>query len=291
MKKFFEESELILNAEGAIYHLGCKPGEIAENIIVVGDPKRVNTVSKYFDTIDFKMENRELVTHTGTLNGKRITALSTGMGPDNIDIVINELDALFNIDLKERCAKDNLTSLNIVRLGTSGSLQPDIPIDSFCMATHGLGIDGVLNFYETPKGFIDDDLTNAFIEHTNWPADLARPYIVKGSEKLAKQIGEGFYSGITATAAGFFGPQGRELRLKLAYPQFNSLFESFNHKGTKISNFEMETSALYGLGGMMGHNMLTVCVIIANRIKREYSKDYKPLMETLVQTVLQRLTA
>ena len=291
MKRRFEESELILNADGAVYHLSCKPGDIAENIIVVGDPKRVSSVSKYFDTIDFTMENRELITHTGRLNGKRITALSTGMGPSNIDIVMNELDALFNIDLKERVVKENRTSLNIIRIGTSGSLQQDIPVDSFCMATHGLGIDGVLNFYDTPGGFIDDELTNAFIKHTSWPVALGKPYIVKGSDALADKIGSGFYSGITATAAGFFGPQGRELRIKLAHPQLNSLFESFNHKGMKISNFEMETSALYGLGGMMGHNMLTVCLIIANRIKREYSKDYKPLMDKLIQTILQRLTA
>lgn len=290
MKKF-AESELILNPDGSIYHLKLKPENIAEDIIVVGDPKRVPTVSKYFDTIDFKCENRELVTHTGTFNHKRVTALSTGMGPDNIDIVINELDALVSIDLEHRVLKETPGKLNIIRLGTSGALQGDIPVDSYVASTHGLGIDGVLNFYDIPKGLFDEDIANAFIQQTGWSPRLARPYVAKGSEKLLQKVAKDFIHGITATAPGFFGPQGRELRLPLAFPELNEKIEAFHYKDHFISNFEMETSALYGLGRLMGHEMLTVCVIIANRVSKQFSKDYKPHMEKLIQTVLERITA
>jgi uridine phosphorylase len=290
MRKF-EASELILNPDGSIYHLKVKPGEVADTIIVVGDPKRVENVSKYFDKIEFQVQNRELVTHTGYFNGKRISAISTGMGPDNIDIVISELDAVFNIDFDRRELKDNITSLNVVRLGTSGALQTDIPVDSFVLSTHGLGIDGLLHFYKDEKGIYDEELTKAFIEQTNWPEEMARPYIVKGSETLAARLGEGMYSGITATAGGFFGPQGRELRMKLAYPELIDRMEAFRHNGFRISNFEMETSALYGLGALMGHQMCTICVAIANRPAKTYSNDYKPFVDQLIRTVLERLTA
>jgi uridine phosphorylase len=287
--KKFPESELILSDDGSIYHLRLKPEDIAENIIVVGDPKRVSSVSKYFDTIELVRENRELVTHTGYYNKKRITALSTGMGPDNIDIVINELDAITNIDLKKRTVKGKLKKLNIIRLGTSGALQADIEPGSFVAATHGLGIDGVLNFYHVDEGIFDEDIASAFVRHTKWPNNLARPYVVKGSEKLMKKVAQGFVKGITATAPGFFGPQGRELRMPLAYPMLNDKFETFRCGEHRISNFEMETSALYGLGKLMGHEMLTVCVIIANRVNKKFIKDYKPYMEQLIQTVLERL--
>jgi len=290
MKKF-AESELILNPDGSIYHLKLKPEHIADTIIVVGDPKRVPTVSKYFDTVTFTCENRELVTHTGTFNKKPITVLSTGMGPDNIDIVINELDALVSIDLEKRVLKETPGKLNIIRLGTSGALQNDIPIDSFVASTHGLGIDGVLNFYKVPDGLFDDDIANAFMQQTNWSPRLPRPYVAKGSEKLLKKIAHDFIHGITATAPGFFGPQGRELRMPLAFPELNEKIEAFHYKDHFISNFEMETSALYGLGRLMGHEMLTVCVIIANRVSKQFSKDYKPHMEKLIQTVLERATS
>ena len=289
--KKFQDSELILNSDGSIYHLKLKPEDIAENIIVVGDPKRVPTVSKYFDKIILKSENRELVTHTGYFNNTKITALSTGMGPDNIDIVINELDALVSIDLEKRELLDKPGKLNIIRLGTSGALQGDIPIESFVASTHGLGIDGVLNFYKVPKGAFEDDIADEFIRQTAWHPDLARPYVVKGSEMLLQKVAGDFIQGITATAPGFFGPQGRELRMPLAFPDLNEKIESFNYKGMRVSNFEMETSALYGLGKLMGHEMLTVCVIIANRVSKQFSKDYKPHMERLIQTVLQRICA
>ncbi len=288
IKKFLE-SELILNPDGSIYHLKLKPEDISDTIIVVGDPKRVPTVSKYFDEVIFTCENRELVTHTGYFNKKKITALSTGMGPDNIDIVINELDALVSIDLKNRVLKDKPGKLNIIRLGTSGALQGDIPVDSFVASTHGLGIDGVLNFYDVPEGLFEDDIAEAFIKQTNWSPRLAKPYVAKGSEMLLQKVAHDFIHGITATAPGFFGPQGRELRMPLAFPELNDKIEAFKYGSHRISNFEMETSALYGLGKLMGHEMLTVCVIIANRVSKQFSKDYKPLMEKLIQTVLERL--
>jgi uridine phosphorylase len=289
--KKFKESELILNPDGSIYHLKLKPENIADTIIVVGDPKRVPGVSKFFDAIEFKQENRELVTHTGTFNKKRLTALSTGMGPDNIDIVINELDALVNIDLEKRVLKDKVHKLNIIRLGTSGALQADIPVDSFVASTHGLGIDGVLNFYKVDEGLFDEDIASAFVKHTNWSPKLARPYVAKGSAILMKKVAHDFLKGVTATAGGFFGPQGRELRMPLAFPELNEKIESFRFGEHRITNFEMETSALYGLGKIMGHEMLTVCVIIANRITKKYSGDYKPHMERLIKTVLERITS
>lgn len=289
MKKF-GDSELILNPDGSIYHLKLHPENIADTIIVVGDPKRVPTVSKFFDRIDFQCENRELVTHTGVFNNKRITALSTGMGPDNIDIVLNELDALVSIDLEKRVLKEKPGKLNIIRLGTSGALQGNIPVDHFVASTHGLGIDGVLNFYKVPEGLFDNDIAEAFAAQTDWPQVLARPYVVKGSDMLLHKIAHDFIQGITATAPGFFGPQGRELRLPLAFPELNEKMEAFRYKDHVISNFEMETSALYGLGRMMGHEMLTVCLIIANRVSKQFSKDYKPHMERLIQTVLERVS-
>lgn len=289
MKKF-GDSELILNPDGSIYHLKLHPENIADTIIVVGDPKRVPTVSKFFDRIEFQCENRELVTHTGVFNNKRITALSTGMGPDNIDIVLNELDALVSIDLEKRVLKEKPGKLNIIRLGTSGALQGNIPVDHFVASTHGLGIDGVLNFYKVPEGLFDNDIAEAFAAQTDWPQVLARPYVVKGSDMLLHKIAHDFIQGITATAPGFFGPQGRELRLPLAFPELNEKMEAFRYKDHVISNFEMETSALYGLGRMMGHEMLTVCLIIANRVSKQFSKDYKPHMERLIQTVLERVS-
>ena len=290
MKKI-AESELILNPDGSIYHLNLRPEHISENIIVVGDQGRVETISKHFTNIECKIQNREFLTHTGTYNGKRITALSTGIGTDNIDIVINELDALVNIDLQKREIKENKTSLNIVRLGTSGALQGDIPVDNFVMSEYGLGFDGLLNFYQTDKKIFTDEITEAFIKHTEWDSKLARPYTIKASEHLMNKLGEGFFKGITATASGFYGPQGRQLRIIPADPLLNEKMETFNFNGHRITNFEMETSALYGLGAMLGHNTLTVCAIIANRVSKQFSKDYHPAVEKLVQTILDRITS
>lgn len=291
MKRIYEESELILSAEKKIYHLNLHPDEIADTIIVVGDPGRVATVSKFFDSIDIKVQNRELVTHTGYLNNMRITAMSTGMGPDNIDIVINELDALANIDLESRTAKTDHRKLNIIRLGTSGSMQGDVPVDSFVASAYGLGIDGVLNFYKKTTEIVEEEMNKEFIKQTNWPGFLAKPYIVKASDVLLEKVAYDMIKGVTATAPGFFGPQGRELRGELAIPDLNERLTRFAYKNNRVTNFEMETSALYGLGKILGHDTLTICVIIANRIAKQFSKDYKPLMEKLITTVLERLTA
>jgi uridine phosphorylase len=283
------DSELILNSDGSVYHLHLKPENIAENVIVVGDQGRVEMISKYFDTIEFKVQSREFVTHTGTFNGKRVTALSTGIGTDNIDIVMNELDAAVNIDLINRVPKTNHTALNVVRIGTSGALQGDIPVDSFVLSTHGLGMDGLLNFYEVDK-VNDAKLEAAFVAHTNWNKRFNTPYIVEGSSELINKLSPGKHLGITATACGFYGPQGRILRLPLQMNDLNEKLTSFNYEGHRITNFEMETSALFGLGKLLGHNTATVCTIVANRIRKEFSKDYKVSVDALIKNVLETLT-
>jgi uridine phosphorylase len=283
------ESELIVNPDGSIYHLHLRPEHIADDIIVVGDPQRVEIISNYFDNIEHKIYNREFVTHTGTINGKRITALATGIGTDNIDIVINELDAIVNIDLEKRIPKKEHRSLNIVRLGTSGALQADIPVDSFVFSQYGLGLDGLLNFYENRDQVIDTELTEAFFEYSKWNQDLAKPYIVRGSKMLEERIADGMFKGITATAPGFYGPQGRILRLPLMQKNINSSLENFQFNGNRITNFEMETSALYGLGGMLGHNTATVCAIIANRYTKTFSQNYKQTVVKLIELLLERM--
>jgi uridine phosphorylase len=288
--RVFEESELILTKDNKIYHLNLSPEDIADDIIVVGDPGRVPEISKYFDSIELKVQNRELVSHTGMFNKKRITALSTGMGPDNIDIVLNELDALANIDFNTRTAKTSHRQLRIIRIGTSGALQADIPVDSCIASAYGLGIDGVMNFYKKTQEITDNALSDEFIRQSGWPSYFARPYVVKASDELLKKIAYDMPKGITATAPGFFGPQGRELRGELAFPELNQRLTSFSYQGQKITNFEMETSALYGLGKILGHETLTICVIIANRISRQFTKNYKPLMENQIKIVLERLS-
>lgn len=287
--KRIAESELILNPDGSIYHLKLKPENIADDIIVVGDPGRVAAISAYFDSIEFKQSNREIVTHTGYIGKKRLTVLSTGMGTDNLDIVINELDAIVNIDLENRIPKIEHKALNIIRLGTSGAMQEDIPVGSYVMSTHGIGLDGLMRFYAAGEKVLDADLTNAFLSQTNWPADLPKAYIVSGSNALMDKMQKGYMKGITATAPGFFGPQGRVLRLELAYPDLNDRISAFEHKGYRIANFEMETSALYGLSKALGHNAMTVCAIIANRLRKEYAKDYKPSVTALIEDLLEKL--
>jgi uridine phosphorylase len=286
-----EESELIVNPDGSIYHLHILPEQLADDIIVVGDPQRVEVISSYFDTIECKVHNREFVTHTGTLNGKRLTVLATGIGTDNIDIVMNELDAVVNIDLKTRQVKNTKKSLNIVRLGTSGALQKDIPVDSFVFSSYGLGLDGLLNFYQDRDKVIDQKMTDAFVEYADWHKDLSRPYIVSASKSLEDKISQGMYKGITATAPGFYGPQGRELRLALSQPQLNKVLENFNYNNHVITNFEMETSAIYGLGSILGHQTATVCAIIANRYNKTYSADYKKTVVKLIEVLLGHLTS
>lgn len=285
------ESELILNPDGSVYHIKLRPENIANDIIVVGDPGRVERISRHFDKIECKIQNREFITHTGTYKGKRVTVLATGIGTDNIDIVINELDALVNIDLEKRVIKEKHTALNIVRLGTSGALQPDIPVDSAVMSSHGLGFDGLMDYYKVENGVFEDDISEAFMKHAGWLPKLPYPYCVKNSSFLQNKIGGDFHVGITATAPGFFGPQGRVLRLPTAIPDLNGSLETFSYKGLRVTNFEMETSALYGLSKLLGHNAVTVCAIIANRIRKEYSKDYKKTVDMIIEKVLDRLTA
>jgi uridine phosphorylase len=283
------ESELILNPDGSIYHLKLKPENIADDIIVVGDPGRVPTISAYFDKLEFKQSNREIVTHTGFIGKKRLTVLSTGMGTDNLDIVINELDAIVNIDLEKRIPKLEHKALNIIRLGTSGAMQEDIPVGTYVMSSHGIGLDGLLRFYAAGNEVEDTVLTHAFLTETNWPTDLPKAYIVSGSASLMEKMKKGYVSGMTATAPGFFGPQGRVLRLPLAYPDLNDRISAFSYQGLRITNFEMETSALYGLSKALGHNSMTVCAIIANRLRKEYAKDYKPSVTALIEDLLEKL--
>jgi uridine phosphorylase len=279
-------SELILNPDGSIYHLNLKPENIATNIIFVGDQNRVPKVSKHFDSIEFETQKREFRTITGTYKGKRISVISTGIGPDNIDIVMNELDALVNIDLKTRTVKKEHTKLNIVRIGTSGSLQSYIPVDSFVLAKYGLGFDGMLHAYDC-KDILEVDFENAFIEHTNYSSRKSRPYIVKNSDLLDKKLlSDKVFAGVTATAGGFYGPQGRVLRLAIQDPKLNSKIDSFEFDGVKITNLEMETSAIYGLSKLLGHEACSMNAIIANRANGTFSENpYKPVEELIIYTL------
>lgn len=286
---FIEHSELILNKDGSIYHLNLLPEEIATNIVLVGDPGRVPMVSAFFDSIEVKKQNREIVSHTGYYKGMRITVMSTGMGTDNIDIVLNEIDALFNIDLVKREVKSTHTVANIIRIGTSGALQGGILPDTTVVSTHGLGLDGMLYYYRNLDRVMDHNMTEWFVTNVKWPSVLPTPYVVEGSSKLLALFNDGFVKGITATAPGFYGPQGRKLRLSTYIDDLNERLTSFDYKGLRICNFEMETSALYGLGKMMGHNTLTLTNIVANRIDKTHTSNYKESMKRLILDVLNRL--
>jgi uridine phosphorylase len=290
MNNQIADSELIINPDGSIFHLKLLPEQLAHTVLLVGDPGRVGSVSKHFSKIEHQVANREFITHTGIYNNKRISVLSTGIGTDNIDIVVNELDALVNIDLKERRILPKHISLNLIRLGTSGSLQKDIDTDSFLVSKYGLGMDGLLNFYGGLDKINEDRISEAFKAHTGWHKNLPFPYIVKASDTLSAILGKGHKMGITATAPGFYGPQGRVLRIPLAAPGMNDAFTSFEFEGNRITNFEMETSALYGLSRLLGHESCTVCSIIANRLARTYSKDYKLTVDKMIEMVLNRLT-
>lgn len=285
------ESELIINSRGAIYHLDVKPEEIADTIIVVGDPERVKKVSAHFDTVEHKLQHREFITHTGYIGNKHLSVVSTGIGPDNIDIVFNELDALANIDFETRLIKDKLTKLNIIRFGTSGSLQADIPVDAFVVSSHGLGLDNLLNFYQYEKTTVDKAMANAFIEQTGLDPLITNPYAFSGSDMLLQKFGRDFHKGITVTCPGFFGPQGRVLRLELASPGLVDKLTHFSFNGHRITNFEMETSAIYGLGKLMGHECLSINAIIANRVVKEFTKDGNTAVEKLIVKSLEALTA
>ena len=282
-------SELILNPDGSIYHLNLKPEHLATNIIFVGDQDRVPKVAQHFDTIEFETQNREFRTITGTYKGTRFTVMSTGIGPDNIDIVINEIDALVNIDFETRTIKKEFTQLNIVRIGTSGSLQDYIPVDSFVLAKYGIGFDGVLHSYNC-NHVLNPDFEDAFIKHTNWNSRKARPYVVKNSSELESKLSSNeVFVGVTATAVGFYGPQGRVLRLAIEDPNLNHKIDDFEFNNVKITNLEMETSAIYGLSKLLGHNACSMNAIIANRANGNFSKDPKKAVEKLIIYTLDKL--
>ena len=285
------ESELILNKDGSIFHLHLLPENIADTVILVGDQDRVDMISSKFEEVEFKVQNREFKTHTGYYNAKRISVLSTGIGTDNIDIVLNELDAICNIDLKERVVKKEHKSLNFVRIGTSGALQEDIPVDTPIISEMAIGFDGLLNFYKNRDTVSNLEMEKQFTEYVNWNDKLAKPYFVEASSQLLKKVGKtDMRKGLTISAPGFYAPQGRLLRLPTIDSELNSKISAFNYQNKKITNFEMESSAIYGLSKLLGHNAVTVCNIIANRIRKEYSSDYKISMEKLVVKILDRLT-
>jgi uridine phosphorylase len=283
------ESELILNSDNSVYHLNLRPEEVSETIINVGDPDRVGMVSKFFQKIEIRKQKREFVTHTGVYKGKRITVISTGIGTDNIDIVYNELDALFNIDLQKREIKEKLTSLNLIRIGTSGSLQADIPVDGFVYSQFGLGLDGLLNFYKWNNSEEEALIINAFHQHYLGQGVLSRPYLVRSSKKLEEALSENMFRGITASCSGFYAPQGRVLRYELAFPEVIDRLTSFNHGHHKVTNFEMETGAMYGLARILGHHCCSINAIVANRITKQHTHNGDEVMNNLIETVLDRI--
>ena len=284
-----KSSEMPLQSDGSVYHLNLHPDEIADNIILVGDPNRVEIVSSKFDVIEVKKHNREIFTHTGTYKNKRVSVLSTGMGTDNLDIVVNELDALVNIDLQKRCVKSTHKSLNLIRIGTCGGLQPDMEINSYIASAYSLGMDGLLHYYQHDKNILEQEITSEFISKTMWNTNLAYPYAVAASDVLLKKIAFDMPKGITLTASGFYAPQCRVLRLPLGIDDFAHRLISAKSKGLYFTNMEMESSALYCLSKLLGHQALTICVVIANRPNGTFSKDYHPAMDELINTVLNRL--
>lgn len=290
MAKTIESSELIINSDGSVFHLHLKPEQLADKIILVGDPARVDLVAEHFDSIDFTVQSREFRTMGGTLRGERIMCLSHGIGPDNIDIVVNELDALANVDFVTREVKDRRRSLQMVRIGTSGSLQPDIPVGTPVIAVKSIGFDGVLNYYAGRDEVVDLDYERALCSHTGWNPLWARPYVVASDPGLVDQIGrDDMVRGNTISAVGFYGPQGRELRLPLANPDINSRLESFSYDSQRITNYEMESAPLQGLARLMGHRAMTVCSIIANRFNTDVNPSYKNAVHDLIRVVLERI--
>ena len=282
-------SELILNDDNSVYHLNLQPEEIADTVINVGDPDRVGMVSSFFDQIELKKQKREFVTHTGIYKGKRITVISTGIGTDNIDIVYNELDALVNIDLKNRVIKDKLKSINLIRIGTSGSLQENIPIDGFVFSKFGLGLDGLLNFYKLTNTDEEKSIIESFRKHYLGHGILPQAYLVKSSGKLEAALSEGMFKGITASCSGFYAPQGRVLRYELGFPEVIDRLTSFQFQNQQITNFEMETGAMYGLAKILGHHCCSINAIVANRITKEHTHKGDETMNRLIETVLDRI--
>jgi uridine phosphorylase len=287
--KPIEDSELIINGDGTIFHLHLKPENIAQNIILVGDQNRIDVVAEFFDSIEFRAQNREFKTVTGTKNGRRISVVSTGIGTDNIDIVLTELDALVNIDFKTRLPKKEHTALNIVRIGTCGSLQADIPVGTPVVTAIAGGLDGLLNFYKDRNKVCDLELEKSFADLTERSPLLARPYFVKSSPELLEKLKK-YRQGITLSAPGFYGPQGRVVRLEIVNPDINSKLESFEYKGLKINNYEMESSAINGLGQLLGHKTATICLVIANRRCKEFASNYRNAMPDLIKNIIRLLT-
>lgn len=290
MNNYIAESELVINGDGSIFHLHIKPEQLADRVILVGDPGRVNIVASHFDTCECEMSNREFHSITGTYKGKRITVLSTGIGCDNIDIVMNELDALVNIDFSTRTVKPTLRSLQIVRIGTCGGLQPNTPVGTFIASVKSIGFDGLLNYYGRRDEVCDTELEKAFTAHTSWLPQLPAPYVAVADPQLINRIsGDDMVRGITCACGGFYGPQGRRLRIPLADPELNSKIESFEYQGLRITNFEMESSALAGLSSLLGHKAMTCCMVLANRRAHQMNTNYKNDINTLILTVLDRI--
>ena len=284
-------SELIINDDGAVFHLHILPEDLADIVIMMGDPGRVSTIAEHFDTIELDKQSREFHTITGTYRGKRVTALSHGIGTDNIDIVMTELDALANIDFKTRLPKAEHRRLTLLRIGTCGAAQPDIPLGSYILSHISIGFDGVLNWYKDGEKIFLMDFENAFVKHMDWPARFARPYFVRSSEKIIERFRDWTVKGMTVSAPGFYGPQGRSVRLELTVPDLIEKLESFSHEGYRVTNIEMESSALAGMAALLGHDAATVCLAIANRHVKESNPDYKPLMAQLLRRALDTLTA
>lgn len=290
MKKVFAPSELIINEDGSVFHLHVRPEQLADKVILVGDPGRVQTVASHFDRMECDIQSREFHTITGTYRGKRITVVSTGIGCDNIDIVMNELDALANIDFETRTEKEQLRSLELVRIGTCGGLQPNTPVGTYIASAKSIGFDGLLNFYAGRNDVCDLDFEAAFKEHMHWNPLLCAPYVIDANPELIERIGgTEMVRGVTIACGGFFGPQGRELRIPLADPTQNAKVEAFEYQGWKITNFEMESSALAGLARLMGHRAMTCCMVIANRLAGEANTGYKGSIDGLIQLVLDRI--
>lgn len=287
--RIIPESELIINGDGSIFHLHIKPEQLSDKIIMMGDPDRVSLTASFFDSIECDIKSREFHTITGTYKGKRITAISHGIGPDNIDIVITELDALVNVDFSTREVKERFTQLTMVRVGTSGGLQPHCPIGSYVVAAKSIGFDGVLNYYAGRDKIAELEFEEAFKSHVNWSPLHCSPYVVKADEELVQRISHDMIKGVTISAIGFYGPQGRYVRMPLANPDLNSRIETFEYEGEVITNYEMESAPLAGLGKLMGHKAMTVCSIIANRLAGESNANYKGSIEDLIKTVLERI--
>lgn len=292
MKKHFPPSELLINDDGSVFHLHVKPEQLADKVILVGDPGRVPMIAAHFERVEFEVSSREFCTSTGVYKGKRITVTSTGIGCDNVDIVMNELDALANIDFQTREEKRTFRQLELVRIGTCGGLQPNTPVGTFICSQKSIGFDGLLNFYAGRNEVCDLELEKAFLNHTGWTGNMCAPapYVIDADAELSDRIAQGdMVRGVTIAANGFFGPQGRELRIPLADPKQNDKIEAFEYRGYKITNFEMESSALAGLSRLMGHKATTVCMVIANRLIKEANTGYRNTIDTLIQTVLERI--